>query len=49
MESMKELRVGVCGIGLEAYWAQFAGLENEARRSCRCSCGEDTAGRDFLS
>lgn len=29
MESMKELRVGVCGIGLEAYWAQFAGLKTK--------------------
>jgi L-arabinose isomerase len=27
MEPTNELRVGLCGIGLEAYWAQFAGLK----------------------
>ncbi|MHB1959180.1 MAG: arabinose isomerase, partial [Acidobacteriaceae bacterium] len=27
MDPTKELRVGLCGIGLEAYWEQFAGLE----------------------
>jgi L-arabinose isomerase len=26
-----ELRVGLCGIGLEAYWSQFAGLEERLR------------------
>src|SRR5574337_842193 len=27
MSSSQPLRVGLCGIGLEAYWSQFAGLE----------------------
>lgn len=27
MKSESALRVGLCGIGLEAYWGQFAGLE----------------------
>ncbi len=27
MSSNESLRVGLCGIGLEAYWSQFAGLE----------------------
>ncbi len=29
MESTEQLRVGLCGIGLEAYWAQFAGLKTK--------------------
>jgi L-arabinose isomerase len=28
MERMGQLRVGLCGIGLEAYWDQFAGLRS---------------------
>ncbi len=28
MDATKELRVGLCGIGLEAYWSQFAGLRS---------------------
>ncbi|MGB8480341.1 MAG: arabinose isomerase [Acidobacteriaceae bacterium] len=27
MEPTEQLRVGLCGIGLEAYWSQFAGLK----------------------
>ncbi len=27
MESTEQLRAGLCGIGLEAYWGQFAGLK----------------------
>ncbi len=27
MNALPTLRVGLCGIGLEAYWSQFAGLE----------------------
>jgi L-arabinose isomerase len=27
METTERLRVGLCGIGLEAYWGQFAGLK----------------------
>ena len=27
MSNPPKLRVGVCGVGLEAYWRQFAGLE----------------------
>jgi len=27
MEPTEQLRVGLCGIGLEAYWGQFAGLK----------------------
>jgi L-arabinose isomerase len=27
MEPTEKLRIGLCGIGLEAYWAQFAGLK----------------------
>ncbi|HET7104166.1 MAG TPA: arabinose isomerase [Terracidiphilus sp.] len=27
MSAAEPLRVGICGIGLEAYWSQFAGLE----------------------
>jgi len=26
MSSVEQLRIGLCGIGLEAYWSQFAGL-----------------------
>ena len=29
MDPMKEVRVGLCGIGLEAYWGQFAGLKSK--------------------
>ena len=29
MESTQQLRVGLCGIGLEAYWAQFADLKTK--------------------
>jgi L-arabinose isomerase len=29
MKSTNKLRVGLCGIGLEAYWAQFAGLKTK--------------------
>jgi L-arabinose isomerase len=31
MKSEHVLRVGVCGIGLEAYWSQFAGLEERLK------------------
>ncbi|MFZ0304658.1 MAG: arabinose isomerase [Terracidiphilus sp.] len=31
MESESQLRVGLCGIGLEAYWSQFAGLEQRLK------------------
>ncbi len=27
----KNLRVGLCGIGLDAYWPQFAGLEERLK------------------
>ena len=27
MNSEQSLRVGLCGIGLDAYWSQFAGLK----------------------
>ena len=29
MERTEQLRVGLCGIGLEAYWGQFAGLKTK--------------------
>ena len=29
MQPNEQLRVGLCGIGLEAYWAQFAGLKEK--------------------
>ena len=29
MDSAEKLRVGLCGIGLEAYWEQFAGLKTK--------------------
>lgn len=29
MDSAEQLRVGLCGIGLEAYWEQFAGLKTK--------------------
>jgi L-arabinose isomerase len=29
MEPTEQLRVGLCGIGLEAYWGQFAGLKTK--------------------
>ncbi len=29
MEPKEQLRVGLCGIGLEAYWGQFAGLKSK--------------------
>jgi L-arabinose isomerase len=29
MEPTEQLRVGLCGIGLEAYWGQFAGLKSK--------------------
>jgi L-arabinose isomerase len=29
MEPTEQLRVGLCGIGLEAYWEQFAGLKTK--------------------
>ena len=29
MDPTKQLRVGLCGIGLEAYWGQFAGLKTK--------------------
>ena len=32
MEPTEQLRIGLCGIGLEAYWAQFAGLEKKLER-----------------
>ncbi len=32
MKSKPALRVGVCGIGLEDYWSQFAGLEERLQR-----------------
>ncbi|MGD0680501.1 MAG: arabinose isomerase [Terracidiphilus sp.] len=28
MDCKKQLRVGLCGIGLDAYWSQFAGLKS---------------------
>src|ERR1700689_4587161 len=28
MDSEQSLRVGLCGIGLDAYWSQFAGLKS---------------------
>jgi L-arabinose isomerase len=31
MKNERSLRVGLCGIGLEAYWAQFAGLEERLK------------------
>jgi len=31
MKIESQLRVGLCGIGLEAYWGQFAGLEQRLR------------------
>ncbi len=31
MEGKRALRVGVCGIGLDAYWPQFAGLEERLK------------------
>ena len=31
MESESQLRVGLCGIGLETYWSQFAGLEQRLK------------------
>ena len=31
MKSDRALRVGLCGIGLEAYWSQFAGLESRLK------------------
>lgn len=30
-KSERALRVGLCGIGLEAYWSQFAGLEDRLK------------------
>lgn len=32
MEPRETLRVGLCGIGLEAYWGQFAGLKTKLER-----------------
>jgi L-arabinose isomerase len=32
MDPTEHLRVGLCGIGLEAYWAQFAGLKTKLER-----------------
>src|SRR5580698_6384874 len=31
MKNKHTLRVGLCGIGLEAYWSQFAGLEERLK------------------
>jgi L-arabinose isomerase len=31
MKNESALRVGLCGIGLEAYWSQFAGLEEQLK------------------
>ncbi len=31
MSSERPLRVGLCGIGLDAYWSQFAGLEERLK------------------
>jgi L-arabinose isomerase len=31
MKSESVLRVGLCGVGLEAYWSQFAGLEQRLK------------------
>ena len=31
MTSGRSLRVGLCGIGLDAYWSQFAGLEDRLK------------------
>jgi L-arabinose isomerase len=31
MSSERSLRVGLCGIGLDAYWSQFAGLEKRLK------------------
>ena len=31
MSADETLRVGICGIGLEAYWSQFAGLEDRLK------------------
>ena len=31
MKSESVLRIGLCGIGLEAYWSQFAGLEKRLK------------------
>ncbi len=31
MSSEGPLRVGLCGIGLDAYWSQFAGLEERLK------------------
>jgi hypothetical protein len=35
MDSEQPLRVGLCGIGLDAYWSQFAGLESGWRAMWR--------------
>jgi L-arabinose isomerase len=32
MSSERSLRVGLCGIGLDAYWSQFAGLKHRLER-----------------
>ena len=32
MTSKRRLRVGLCGIGLDAYWPQLAGLEKRLER-----------------
>ena len=31
MSNERPLRVGLCGIGLDAYWSQFAGLEERLK------------------
>jgi L-arabinose isomerase len=31
MSAKQQLRVGLCGIGLDAYWSQFAGLEERLK------------------
>ena len=31
MKTESQLRIGLCGIGLEAYWSQFAGLEQRLK------------------
>ena len=40
MGPTEQLRVGLCGIGLEAYWAQFAGLKAKLEAHV-----EEVAGR----
>jgi L-arabinose isomerase len=43
MKSESALRVGLCGIGLEAYWRQFAGLEDRLK-SCVARVADRLSG-----